>query len=285
MGLCGGSAPQVSVPAKSREELDLMKAQKEQLELQKAKLEADKRDRELLEPMLLKSMKLKKIVDANGQPIKYENIQALIDKNAPVTRENLNPEYFADENEKDAFILSAEAMDREKKAAKGELPIPVSVEQDIGEQKTNLLQNLEERFGKRYKESTGGIKSVLDFDKKAAELREKIRTGKATESYDITRGLVSNYLRPQGYGYEIYDPNVGLVGSMTNALTPYARNRESDFNDSYMKGYIGASNRASLYNLLGNVAGAGGYMAYSRKPSPNYTYMPDRGNTYGSIRT
>ena len=262
MGLCSSPKP-VSVPGKSQEELDLMAAQKKQLDLQTAQLEADKRDRELLEPIVLKSMKLKKNVDASGQLTGYENIQALLDKNAPTTRENLNPEYFADENEKDAFILTSESMDREKKAAAGQLPIPTSVEQDLGAQKANLLQNLDERYGQRYLESTGGSKNLLDFEKNAAELREKIRTGKATESYDITKGLVSNYLRPQGYGYDIYDPNVGLVGSMSNALTPYARNRESDYYDSYGKGYIGASNKAAIYNLAGNVIGAGGYLAYN----------------------
>ena len=263
MGLCGGGGSSVSVPAKSQEELDLMTAQKKQLDAQALQLEADKRDRALLEPMVLKSMKLKKNMDASGNIASYENIQALLDKNAPVTRENLNPEYFADENEKDAFILTSEAMDREKKAAAGTLPIPASVEQNIGEQKANLLQNLDERYGQRYLESTGGSKNLLDFEKNAADLREKIRTGKATESYDITKELVSNYLRPQGYGYDIYDPNVGLVGSMSNALTPYARNRESDYYDSYTKGYIGASNKAAMYNLAGNVIGAGGYLAYN----------------------
>jgi hypothetical protein len=264
MGMCGGGGD-VSVPAKSQEELDLMAAQKKQLDAQALQLAADKKDRELLEPMVLKSMKLNKIVDASGNPIAYENIQALLDKNAPVTRENLNPAYFADDNEKDAFILSAESMDREKKAAAGTLPIPASVEQNLGEQKTNLLQNLNERYGKRYLESTGGSKGLLGFEANAADLREKIRTGKATEASDITKGLVSNYLRPQGYGYELYNPNMGLVGSISNALTPYSQNAASGYQDNYMSGYTSAANKAGWYNMLGTAGGmtAAAYMGSS----------------------
>jgi len=256
MGLC--STPKVEAPRQSQQELDLMAAQKKQLDSQALQFEEDKKDRALLEPMVLKSMKLKKNVDASGSVSSYENIQALIDKNAPVTRENLNPEYFADDNEKDAFILSAESMDREKKAAAGLLPIPASVEQDITGQKENLLQNLYERYGKRYMESTGGSKGFLGFEKNAAELREKIRTGKAIEATNITKGLVSNYLRPQGYGYELYDPNVGLVGSMSNALTPYSKNNASGYYDSYMGGYIRASDRAAMYNMIGTAGGIAG---------------------------
>lgn len=273
MGMCGGGGGDtVYVEKESQQKLDLMAAQKRQLDAQQVQLEQDKADRLLLEPYILKNMKLKKTIGAGGQ-VSYTDIPALLDPNGPASRENLNPEYFNTEDEKDAFILSALSLAREKKAAAGELDIPMSVEQDITEQRQNLLQNLEERYGKRYMESTGGSKGLLDFESNAAGLREKIRTGKATESADISSKMMSNYIRPQGYGYDVYSPTAGLVGSMSNAMKPYYNNARSQYEDSYMGGYINASDRADKYDLLGYGMGtaAGWAKDYSKKKKTTYS--------------
>ena len=263
MGLC--STPKVSAPRQSQEELGLQAAQARNLELQTKMFEQDKADRALLEPYVLKNMKLKKNVDAQGKAISYENLKALLNPDLPATRENLNPEYFSDENEKDAFMLSYMSLEREKKAVAGLLPVPESVEQNIKSQKENLMQNIYERYGKRYLESTGGSKGVLDFEKNVAGLREKIRTGKTLEASDISSGLMASYLRPQGYGYNLFQPN---TSGFSNAMDPYLRQSQGEFYDRYMGGYIKASNRAAMYNLAGQVIGtAGAYYGGSRKPS------------------
>jgi len=226
----------IEAPKPSAQELAI---QQEQLEL----LRQSRAESELLKPYVMASMGL---VEEDGKLRKLSE-EELMATMSPV--------------EKTQYDLAKMAQERLLQAYEGKLPISPALEEDLQKREKQMQEGLSQKLGPNWQLSTPGRQAMGELVREANLLKEEARRGAIDTG---TALLLSNlgYLH-QAQGQRTAEAaqfpgrNLGLFGGYAQALQPYQRQRELEYEANKTNAMMSAQRRAGAMSGLGSLLGAG----------------------------
>lgn len=218
----------VEAPQPTAQEIALQQAQLDSIAKQNAETEAFK-------PYLYKQMGLRE-VNGQIQEIPWEERMASM---AP--------------QERAGYELNDLYLQRQKDAMEGKLPVSPAMEAELAQQGADLEANLSRRLGPQWSQSTPGIQSMTEFDKRAGLMREEARRGQISSGEGLLNarmGLLQNtqaqnVQQGQNWGLPAFSQ---LQGAYSQAYQPFQFNRNMQFQ----------ANQQSVANRMGLISGAMG---------------------------
>lgn len=218
----------VEAPQPSAQEIALQQAQLDSIAKQNAETEAFK-------PILYKQMGLRE-VNGKLEEVPWEERMASM---AP--------------QERAGYELNDLYLQRQKDAMEGKLPVSPAMEAELAQQRADLEANLSRRLGPQWSQSTSGIQSMTEFDKRAGLMREEARRGQISSGEGLLNarmGLLQNtqaqnVQQGQNWGLPAFSQ---LQGAYSQAYQPYQFNRNMQFQ----------ANQATSANRMGLIGGAMG---------------------------
>jgi hypothetical protein len=155
--------------------------------------------------------------------------------------------------------------DQYTKALKGELPLSQAVEGEIAKQKSDLESYMSRKLGPNWKQSTPGIQSLAEFDKKANALREEQQYGKITSASAMSIAQQDYLNQMMGRSAQTatspFNLNQGIFSMAGQAQQPYQQQRAMQLQANQANSQSESSLYAGLGGLIGTGLMAGG-MAY-----------------------
>ncbi len=240
----GGKAP--VMPGPSAAEQALQEEQRKTLELQRGMLEKSMREQELLAPVLYKQLNIKPVTDPEGKITGYEELPNPLKAQS----EEIQRLYF----------------NRTQAALEGKLPTDPGLNTSLGEQETQLREQLLRQLGPGYETSTPGIEALAKFNLNKQNILEGARRGDLTlaEQLGLARTASNIGQTQQQFGNVFAIPGQGLptaqgFGQTAAGFGAGAAAMASDRYAQY-QGQLNAYNQqqrtfGQLFGGLGQLAG------------------------------
>lgn len=230
MGGTKVEAPQPPPPSPQETAL-----QTEQLQL----LKEQRAESAAFKPYLLESMGMRDVGGGKLEKIPWEERYA-----------QMTPQERAGQELADLYLQ------RQKQALQGELPVSPALESELERQKQELTTNLSQRLGPNWTQSTPGIQSLNEFEKRAGLLREEARRGQISTGEGLIgarMGLLQGtqaqqYTQGQNWGANVYP----LLSSYGSALAPFQQQRQ------FQQGLEFEAKQQTAANRMGLISGAMG---------------------------
>jgi hypothetical protein len=160
-------------------------------------------------------------------------------------------------SQKSQYDVSKLQNDQYSKALKGELPLSQAVEGEIAKQKSDLESYMSRKLGPNWKQSTPGIQSLAEFDKKANALREEQQYGKLTSASAMSIAQQDYLNQMMGRSAQTatspFNLNQGIFSMAGQAQQPYQQQRALQLQASQQNN----QSQSSLYSGLGSLLGTG----------------------------
>lgn len=220
----GGNSPNVSVPGKSPQDLQLQQMQMDALTKQ-GKVS------DMLLPFQLKNMGLNAVMGADG------SIQSINEDPAHAQSQKLQDEFMKmsmsqlqaqEANQPGANEITKLQQDRTLAALKGELPVNSALTRELGDQETILRDTLHRQLGTGFETSDPGIRSLATFNQRKNETLDAARRGDLSLSDQLSQarsagtfgqGMSSGQLSEQLRGV-----NLGQLISGGSGFSPFIQN-------------------------------------------------------------
>jgi hypothetical protein len=212
--------------------------------------------------MQMEDIKTQRAQSAMLKPYLYQmaGVKEVDGKIVPMTEEEQLSGMTA--AQKSQYDVSKLQNDQYSKALKGELPLSQAVEGEIAKQRSELESYMSRKLGPNWKQSTPGIQSLAEFDKKTNALREEQQYGKLSSAgaMNIQQNEYMNQMMGRS-AQGVTSPlqmNQGLFGMYGQAMQPYQQQRAMQFQGNQANAQNSSEMMSGLGSLLGTGIMAGG---------------------------
>jgi hypothetical protein len=219
-----------------------------------------------LQQMQLNEMRRQNKLNEQFQPFILESLGFKIEGDGSVTKI---------EQPKDELTQLYE--ERQLQAMKGELPISPAMEKELSQQQSSLMENLSQRLGPDWQQTTAGQQSMSEFQKRAELLREEARRGQITTGEGLLEsrmGFLQGMQQTDLSNLSAFSaPN--SAGAYTSALAPYQMQRQMQFSANQSDAANSTSLLSGLMGMVGTgvgaYAGAGGTFGAGKQKMSSLT--------------